>query len=540
MSLPCPPKPLAVATLLVVGALGLVGLIGLTHQAEARREVMSPEQKQQLERAERLLVEVVAITDRGPTDPGPLVEVVTRRLREIGYTVVTDPARPHDLLFRVKCEQRKAWEGTLASGGDADVPDSPSRVWKGPACQLTYLLNGKKTGWQKEVRTDFADAAQAAAAAKAGDPGAFALAKLKDRLDAYDFPIRAAAEWGQEARLLNVLQQPGTSKTRTIETIGLLGDLFSAKAIPRLVTALKDSDTAVASAAAVALGNIGQKDSVQALSAALKSGQPEVRVAAAKGLGLIGALHGDYDIVPPLLDALPTTDLTLKIEVVTALGKLPDRRAHEPLLTLQRSLRNMRTSVDGSKEPSSGKPSTPASSRSIPMTRSTERPRNRLLAAYLCAGLLCAGWAGQAQAQAMGDEAEMERLRAKAEEAIATNDPESAAMHSGKAALMAARLSKLNKDQPIATHYRGAEAFLRAQEHTYRALALFQRAGGTTPASAGVCYSLTLATQSLGQALPLLDEGRAAAKDTGGEKLRDAAQEWKQTVDGMAADYQCR
>ncbi|MEE8607378.1 MAG: HEAT repeat domain-containing protein, partial [Nitrospiraceae bacterium] len=51
-----------------------------------------------------------------------------------------------------------------------------------------------------------------------------------------------------------------------------------------------------------------------------------------------------------LLEALNTDDITLKTEVVWALGQLPDERAHEPLLALQRSLRHLRTSDRDSKE----------------------------------------------------------------------------------------------------------------------------------------------------------------------------------------------
>ena len=39
-----------------------------------------------------------------------------------------------------------------------------------------------------------------------------------------------------------------------------------------------------------------------------------------------------------MLEALHTDDLTVKTEVVWALGKLPDKQAYEPLRTLQQSL----------------------------------------------------------------------------------------------------------------------------------------------------------------------------------------------------------
>jgi len=314
----------------------LVSLIGT--DSSARREVLSQEQKELLKKVQRVLVETVAITDEGTIDPGPLDEVVTRRLRDIGYTVVTDPAQPHDVVFRVKCEQRKVWEGTSASGGDADLPDSPSRVWKGPACQLTYLLDGKKMGWYKEVRTDFQDAIQAAGQAKAGDPGIYAMAKLKERLEQYYFPALVTADWGQQERLLKVLDDPTTAPARKAKIISQLGEIFAAEAAPRLVVSLKDPDIEIAKASAIALGNIGKKESIPALLDALKTGKPDLQAAAAKGLGLLGALHSDFSIIPPLLEALNTDDLTVKTEVVWALGKLPDKRAYEPLRALQQSL----------------------------------------------------------------------------------------------------------------------------------------------------------------------------------------------------------
>ncbi|HJU03771.1 MAG TPA: HEAT repeat domain-containing protein, partial [Nitrospiraceae bacterium] len=104
-----------------------------TEVSWAYREYFTQEQRDQLAKAQTVLVEVIVITDKGAVPAEALAETVRRRLEEVGYTVVTDPAQPHDVHFRVKCEQRKTWEGTTPSGGDADLPDSPSRVWKGPA-----------------------------------------------------------------------------------------------------------------------------------------------------------------------------------------------------------------------------------------------------------------------------------------------------------------------------------------------------------------------------------------------------------------------
>lgn len=312
-------------------------LVAVT-DSEARRDTLSSEQKSRLEKIERVLVETIAMTDQGPTDAGPLTETVVRRMHVLGYTAVTDRNQPHDVVLRVKCEQHKVWEGTTRSGGDADLPDSPSRVWKGPACQLLYLLDGKKMGWHKEVRTEFQDARQAAADAHADNPGAFALTKLRERLEEYHFPILLAAEWGQEARLLKRLDEPAVDAGLRAKIVTQLGEMFATEAVPRLLIALKGPDVTVAKAAAQALGNIGQKDSISALIDVLKTGTPELQAAAAKGLGQVGALHGDFSIIPPLLDALKSDNVAVKTEAAWALGKLPDKRAYEPIYALYRSL----------------------------------------------------------------------------------------------------------------------------------------------------------------------------------------------------------
>ncbi len=331
----------------IVGGLFLGLLIALVFagsESQARREIRTPEQKQQLRQIQRVLVEVLALTDRGQADPTSLRDVVVRRLAEVGYTVLTDPAQPHDATLKVKCEQRKVWEGTTSLGGDADLPDLPLRTWKGPACQITYSVQDRPSGWRREVRTDFADAIAAAAEAKAEDPGAFALEHLRTRLEAYDFPVILTQEWEQEERLLALLRKADEPPTRKVQVIRALGELFSAAADPDLRTLLHDPNQEIAAAAAIALGNIGRQDSLDALVEALQTGGSPLKLAAAKALGKVGALHGNAAIIPPLLDALKTDDIALKTEVVWALGQLPDRRAYEPLLALQRSLRDVRTS----------------------------------------------------------------------------------------------------------------------------------------------------------------------------------------------------
>jgi hypothetical protein len=322
-----------IVVLMTVGALFLLG-----DTSWARRDSLTTEQKSQMERIDRVLIDVLALSDQGPLDARPLVEVVVNRMKEFDYTPVTDPAQPHDVDLKIKCEQRKTWEGTTTMGSDADLPDAPSRIWKGPACQLGYVLNGKKMAWRKEVRTEFDDPQAAAILAKANDPTAYTMARLKARLEEYDFPALITAEWGQEERLFRLYDDPKTPVARKVKLISLFGELFSAKAVPRLLAGMNGPDRSIAKASALALGNIGQKDTIPILIKTMKTGTPELRAAAAKALGIVGALHGDFTIVDPLLETLTTEDVTVKTEVAWALGKLPDMRAYDPLFALQKSL----------------------------------------------------------------------------------------------------------------------------------------------------------------------------------------------------------
>jgi hypothetical protein len=310
--------------------------------AWAFRESFTAEQRDSLAKVKTVLVEVIVITDSGSAPAAPFMDVVKTGMESLGYTVVTDPAQPHDVILRVKCEQRKTWEGTTTMGSDADLPDSPSRVWKGPACQLNYLLGTTKIKWQKEVRTDFEDAVSAAQTAGEKDPGVYAMTKLREKLMQYDFPVLLAAEWGQADRLIKLLDTPGTNQLRQLKIISLLGYMMNDEALPRLKEALKDKD--LANQAAVALGNIG-KDSIPILIDMLKhSKSTDLQAAAAKGLGQVGALHGDPTIIPPLLEMLdaPGIDIAVQTEIAWALGKLPDKRSVEPLFALDRKLQKIR------------------------------------------------------------------------------------------------------------------------------------------------------------------------------------------------------
>ncbi|HEY7533654.1 MAG TPA: hypothetical protein VH681_12845 [Nitrospiraceae bacterium] len=136
----------------------------------------------------------------------------------------------------------------------------------------------------------------------------------------------------------------------------------------------------------------------------------------------------------------------------------------------------------------------------------------------------------------------MDRLKAKAEDAMANDDPEGAAMSMGRAALMAKQLALKHKDSiPAAQVYQGAESLFRSQEHAYRAMALFRRAGGQLPASSGVCGSLALAKTHVQHASSTLGgdvnpTGHLAERTT---QLLGAAEDWNTVIASMISDYQC-
>ena len=308
----------------------------------AYRDYFTPEQKALLDKIQTVRIEAIALTDKGAVDAAPIAELVARRIGELGYTVVQEAGKPHDAVFKVKCEQRKTWEGTTTTGGDADLPDAPSRLWKGPACQMTYLLGDIKVKWQKEVRTEFEDAGQAAQSANAGDPGTYALGKLRDVLEKYEFPLLLAAEWGQPERLLKLLDRSDTPQARKLKIISLLGEMQADEALPKLKEVLKDRD--LAKQAIGAMGNLGKEGIPLLVEIMNTSPDLEVQAAAAKGLGQLGGLHGDASVVPPLLAKLknPRTDWSVLTEVAWSLGKIPDKRSIQPLYDLDKKLQAMR------------------------------------------------------------------------------------------------------------------------------------------------------------------------------------------------------
>ncbi len=129
-------------------------VFGLATDSSARRSHITEEQRTQLGKIQTVYVNVLALTENGKVSSDDLTSVIVPRMEELGYTVHTDRKAQADVQFWVKCEEQKRWKGTTNKGGDAELADSPSRLWRGPACLFNYRLDGKDLGWYKETRTD--------------------------------------------------------------------------------------------------------------------------------------------------------------------------------------------------------------------------------------------------------------------------------------------------------------------------------------------------------------------------------------------------
>ncbi len=328
----------------VTSVLTVFLLIGLfASEGLARRTYLTPEQKTQLDKIQTIRIRVLALTERGKVDGTAIEDIVRQRLEELGYTVVTNRDDPFDVMVNVKCEEQKKWAGTTRAGGDADHIDAPARLWKGPACLFSYLLDGRDLGWYKEARTTFEDPAQAAKAANAPQSGPFAIQQLAERIRTFDFPVMLAAEWGHDNRLLQLLKNPQTLNKRKLKILSLLPQVGSNEAIPYLKAMLNDEE--LAEEAIVALSASGS-DSIPLLTEIFqKDTHTNIRAAAAKALGEVGARTGDPDITPPLLEYLKenlknmktSEDINFPIltEVVWGLGKLRNEKSIPPITQLQ-------------------------------------------------------------------------------------------------------------------------------------------------------------------------------------------------------------
>ncbi len=326
----------------IVVLVGLCLSLGIS-PTEARRIHLTPEQQSQLGKVNSILVRVLALTEKGPTDSTIFIKTITTRLQELNYTVVSDATQPHDIEFKVKCEERKTWTGTSTTGGDVDLADAPDRLWKGPACLLTYQLEHRDLEWKKEIRTSFSDAVQAAQKAKGSTAGQYAMTQLNQRLAEYEFPILLSAEWGQVDRLLQLLENPKTTRLRKAKILSVLSELNSEEALPKLTQLLGSTD--LQQEIINALGGAGIDSIPLLIDFFQTNSESRIRAEAAKALGTIAAKSGDPRTIPPLVQYVTTIlpglkssediDFPLLTEVVWAIGKSRWEASLEPIGKLQ-------------------------------------------------------------------------------------------------------------------------------------------------------------------------------------------------------------
>jgi hypothetical protein len=318
----------------------------LASEGFARRTHFTSEQKAQLQAIHTVWVKVIALTERGKGDGQAIQDIVQERLTAFGYQVVTNRDQPSDVMLMVKCEEQKKWAGTTRAGGDADHLNAPARLWKGPACLFTYLLDGRDLGWEKEARTEFPDAVSAAKAANEPQPGSYAMTQLAQRLQHFDFPVMLAAEWGHDTRLFTLLKDPNTPNSRKLKILSLLPEIQSHDALPYLKELIEDKE--LAEPAIIALASSGS-EAIPLLTEVFQSSQDSaVRAAAAKGLGEIGSHTGDPTITPPILEYLVQSlqhmktsadiDFPVLSEVVWSLGKLRNEKSIPPLRELEKNV----------------------------------------------------------------------------------------------------------------------------------------------------------------------------------------------------------
>lgn len=311
----------------------LLGTCYVPQHVSAERILFNPQQKSQLQRVKTIFIEALALTEKGLVDPTLVQKATSDRLAASGFTIITTRNEPHDVVLKVKCEERKSLRGVRKADGEIQQAGAPSRHWKGPACQLSYVFDGRKGPWQYEVRTTFDNAWKAARDGGHDDAGQFALQHLSQALRDSDFPLDLAAEWKQAKLLSSLLTDPQTDKTTRLKILSLAGHVPGDTMLQALQRIRAQADFAVP--ATVALGFMGEP-AIPTLMELLADPAVDIQAAAAEALGEIGARSSDVRILPPLLARMQAPDVHLRVqtEIVRAVGKTPDFQSLEPLQQL--------------------------------------------------------------------------------------------------------------------------------------------------------------------------------------------------------------
>ena len=331
--------PLFVFWLIVAG---ISYLVGLSSPASAQQTPLEAHPVHPLMKAQTLLVESITLTERGLQDSTIITKTVTDRLTDTGFTIVSNPEELYDAVIRVKCEERQTFTGPSKHRNTS--PALTSRLWKGPACHISYHYGEQFPPWKWEVHTSFEDTSRAAEIAGASDTGTFAMTALNTQLQQDDFPLYLMAEWEQVDRLLMLFEKSSDNIERQKTILKLLGTLASDQAFEVLKQAL--TNPALTPTALSALGQQGEK-AIPALAANLESStNSDHRLAAMQALGAIATQSKAPELFTQFMNALDTEEPKLQTEAVKGLGNLGDRRAIPPLESL-----NLKTWTNPSTSP---------------------------------------------------------------------------------------------------------------------------------------------------------------------------------------------
>ena len=285
-----------------------------------------------LEKVQHVLVETLALTERGLQDSTAIHQVVSERLAQTGFTPVSDVKSPHDITVRVKCEERKTQTGLSKHRKGRHPLATTSRLWKGPACHISYRYQGQPALWSWEVRTSFGDPRPAAKAAGATNTGLFALHALQSELTKDEFPLYLAAEWRQTDRLIHLFQETTDQLDRRRLILQLLGPLPSATALSTIEEATKTPELAIT--AISALGDQGEVAIPSLVNILDSSESQEYQLVALKALGEIATHSTPPTLYDVFVTQLQSHDPRMQTIAVRGLGSLGDLRAITPIEAL--------------------------------------------------------------------------------------------------------------------------------------------------------------------------------------------------------------
>ncbi|MEX0828940.1 MAG: HEAT repeat domain-containing protein [Nitrospirales bacterium] len=312
--------------------LGLGWILGMSVTVSAEPPTVTTNSAVPLEQVQHVLIETLALTERGWHDSATLHQVVSERLAQAGFTPVTNANMPHDITVRVKCEEQKTWHGPSKHRRGSHPSAAASRLWKGPACHISYHRQGQPALWSWEVRTSFEDPREAAKAAGVPNASLYALEELQAQLAQDAFPLYLAAEWGQTDRLIHLYQQATEHLERRRLILQLLGPLNSPAALSTIEAATQDPGLAVT--AITALGEQGEV-AIPPLAKILDTvGSPESQLAALQALREIATHSTTPALYNLFIQQLESQDPRMQSIAVRALGSLGDLRAMPPLQAL--------------------------------------------------------------------------------------------------------------------------------------------------------------------------------------------------------------